>query len=1392
MPTGDTPRVLGTLAGLDDARLETGVIVGGRFCIVGDRRTLDETTVVPVTDLARKLGDAASQHRLELHLLPVAREPRAEARLRRACAIESHVQPRVFALERAGDRFVLVCEPVAGRTLDDAPTLALRKLAALGVQLASLLAQLHAANVDGVRFSREMLRLDDGHLGLDRFTHLLPVGNEAPAEIPAQQRDVAALIELLRSLAGPELELTLGVSTSATELREQLMQLGELPPAPQLPGEPPFVGRSRALGELGRGLDQAQIAQPTALVVQGQRGVGKSRLLSQFVAARAAADDAIVLTGAWQEHSADSRGGLLNALEQLPEVLAELGLDERDDIRRRINRATRHLGAIVTRSAPSLGAVLRNVEELPPLELGEDFSRHTAVIADLLRSIGTPKRPLVLALDNLESIDASSAAVLKILTQSRPAHHTLVITGLRSEAGYEPDFDFQAIELAPLGVADIEQLLDDALPGEIADVHALSQTLWSISNGLPLAAWTNLRAWIDRGRLIRGLDDGVWRTRGRLRDDGSRLEVYDVFGARLAAATPRVRELALRIAVLGVELGASELAALARTGNIDEAIDDLIDRGILTRTAHGVRFPHDSIRELVFESFDEQQRRDAHAHAAELLIQQKAPVAQIAYHRDLALDPEASAETFDRLSRLHVDAGRERLAVYDLERARWHLERALEHSRDPEQRSLAAEGLADICLLLDDVDTAVSLYTAIIATSEPAHAVGTAAKAVAFLFSKSANTEARQLAHMALEVVSEPIPTSSIGKIAALIGSVFRSWFTNPKMDMSVRDPVCRLYSWLTIMSLVDDPLAMPMYVARGHWISKGLESGAAAMVRSIEGSMWAALGRYDKANEIFAAALAIAQRANDSWAQGWANHNWGHVSLLPSDRYEEGQDLLDDAIAAFRETGDVSISILSIMFKGLYGRDREPANVVLGWFEEAMATARRHGKFVATASLEALKLHVLARQGRTDLEERFVALASQIEADDMTGIERLMARVYLAHAAYEAKSWDIAVAQVRAGQDILGELPGIPEYCQELHLITVLVMLERPQPTAADRKLLRYATRKFRRAAKGSPRLRILAAHLDLQLAVHANELDKARRIASGIVAEFDVHENLHVTRMAHLTLSRLLKGENVLAAAEHDRVARNLGRRLGLQDRALLSEFSDVEEEVGMLALSIEGSLKLDESQHDLPPAGMLESASPPPAPRKRTTTSPPLDTQADVLEAWALTSTTPQYTVVGEIIEPVRGAVRGSLESNPLSIRCADPQLEVPISSGDLQILLINLLLACRDTVEPGVPIEAVLERETLDGPPRAAFEQLTSNGSQTPEPGPYLAVRVSAPSPTNHVPILNAYSTCERIVQNIGGHLSATADRKRVTLTARIPLGTGERPAASTMAELFSDD
>lgn len=1377
------PQDLGRLAAIDEGRLDAEVVVWGRFGVVGSRREYEHGIAVAVEDLDRKLGDPPG-HRLELHLLEL---PTDRARLRRACSIESRVQPHVYAIAEAGGKLVLLCEPAAGSPIASAlaltgtsgavgtATLDRAQLLAIATDLAGLLTKLHAASVHGVRFAARQLRVDDGQFSLDGFAHL--IGDPATPE-----RDVAALFELLRTLGGTSLGAEFSESvgakfTTTREAWEHLKSARQAEPSLgefELPTELPFVGRLSALETLEAGISQAHIAQPTVIVVTGDRGVGKSRLLREFVALHLGSKELLVLTGAGQVQSGDTRSGLLGALEQLSKVMSRLDPDERDDIRLRIDGATKHLGAILVRSAPALGSVLRHAEELPQLELGGDFSRHTAVIADVFKALGTRQRPLLLVLDNVEALDANSAAVLDIIAQSRPAHYTLVVLGLRAgAAGYRPQFGREDVHLKPLETEEVAELLSRTLAGDIADLPAVAQFLWSATKGLPLSLGATLRAWTEGGRLTRGAD-GIWRARRSLRGAiDEQPSVRDLVGTRLANADTGVRQFALECAVLGIEVRNELLGEF--TDSVDSVVRDLCDRGILLRTESSIRFSHDTIRELVLDSFSEPERRAAHQRVGKVLTKRNAPIAQLVYHRDLGFDADAATpEESNKLSRLHVDAGRDRLDVYDLERARWHLERALEHSQAPEQRGLAAEGLADICLLQEDLDTAVALYTAIIATASPIEAVRVAAKATQFLYGKNANADARQLGNMALEMAGEATPTSTMGKLRVIFTSLVRSWFGECKLDPQLRDGLCRLYNNMLYASLIDDPVAVPMYATRGRWVAIGLETGSAAVMRSLEAGLSTVLGFFKHADEVFVLSNRIAQKSKDAWAQGMVFHHWGGA-LLAVARYSDGQDRLDDGIAAFRETGDISIALISIFYKGVYGRDREHADKLLGWIEAGLTTGRRHGKRSAVLTLQSLKLHVLARQGRAELEEQLTAQAAATASSDVPGIERLVSNIELAYAYLELADLDQAMVHVTAAQVDADEMGGtVPEFCQEVHLVAALVLIARPMRTRAEQKKLNLAVRKFRRVLKRAPRLRVLGDMLDMKLALEVGNVISARHFASKIVSDFDTHENLHAARQAHRVLARLLKGEDVRASAQHEGLARNLGRRLGLLDHVLLSDFSEIGREVGIIALEEENSINLLESQHELPPAAMLV------APSSETAAQPGresafYDEQSDVLEAWAIGDLLTPRVSLGSILAPVPAAVSSSIVEQYLEIVCETPDLEVPFASPDVQILLINMLLACRDAAGPRITVSARLDETLITDSDELRQKRLT-------EPGRYLSIHVSARGSGNQVPVIGSFAACESAAQVLGGVLSASTDRGRVSLQVYLRLEVAPVAAA----------
>ncbi|NVB38677.1 AAA family ATPase [Pseudenhygromyxa sp. WMMC2535] len=1370
------PQDLGRRSEIDQDKLAPGVILWERFCVVEKARQGS----IPITDLERMLGRAPG-HLLELFLLELPPTTEERLRLRRALTVESRTQQRVYATIETGRELALISEPIGGRKLEHGPRMIgpagistvevdSRTLITLANDLSALLMRLHAAEVHGVAFSPDALWLEHGRLMLAGFDHLLD-------EARSPEEDLASLVGLLREVGGKAADPLLRPEPESTrELWKRVRALAGRgahdDDALELPAEPPFVGRQDVISSLGDGLSRAQIAQPTSLIIRGNRGVGKSRLLREFVTQRLEADDAFVLTGTWQPRSADTRGGLLGSLEQLASVIHSLEIGEQENILHRINRATRNLGAIVTRSAPSLGGVLRVMDELPQVELAGDFSRHTAVIADLLRSIGTQRRPLVLVLDNLENADSRSLAVLRLLCQPRPAHHTLVVAGLRDESrAYEPEFDAEIVDLQPLTTDEISLLLKQVLLGRIDDREGLADALLSVSNGYPLAIWANLRAWLDRGLLVHEAEDTTWRARKSLREEiDYEPDIRDLFGFRLAGAEPKVRALSLRMAVLGLELSMTSARALAEPEDgvdFDAAINDLVERGILTRTNRGVRFPHDSIRELVLESVDANQRREAHQRVAVLLSRQQAPIAQVVYHRDLGFDREAATpEEFDRLSTLHIEAGRDRLAIYDLERARWHLERALETSRDSDQRNLAAEALADVCLLMDDNHTAISLFTAIIAAADKLSAARAASKAIHFLFFNSSADSVQEIGDMALEVVGEPMPKTSFRKLLSVAWTAFISRFKSPPYSRDIRDTLCHMYPTLIAANVSSDPLLTMNYAFRALWMTKDLDTPSVASVLSFMGAIRATLGHYQAADRYFIQATEIAKQAQDSWSRGVTAHNWGHTSLLPSNRYEEGQDVLDDALGFFRETGDMSVALLTLAYKALFGRDREPPDTVLSWLDEAISTAHRNGRDSSLLSLHSIRMVILARQGRSDISVRIIDLSDGVQDNAIPVFDRIIGATQLALAALEIGERKLAYDLVVSGNQLIADMPGVPEFAQELYAATALVILGRQLPTREESKLLRRSLRKLKRGAKSSPRLSVMYELVQLKQAMADRDEPKIRSRASSIIGGYETHGNIYASREAHRALSQLLKVNDVLAAAEHERISRNLGRRLGFGEQALISEFSE-SMELGALGPVSSSSMSFEAPSASVPAAGMLDSTL---VEASHSSTSIVDGDHDEILKAWALSGEdVKNETELSEVIKPVKDALALTMSEAKLEISCPDPRQLIPLAASDLQVLLINLVLSARDAAGNDSEISVELERVNSEEPDQA---------------GRALMIRVHARGSGQQVPMIGGFSACESMLKNMGGELIASTGRARVNLVGRVPLKAPVTPSETS--------
>lgn len=179
---------------------------------------------------------------------------------------------------------------------------------------------------------------------------------------------------------------------------------------------PVFVGRAAELATLVAAFDAAAGGQSNTVFIGGEAGVGKSRLVDEFLA-HAAADNAQVLSGGALELGAE---GLPFApfSAALRELVRELGVD-----------AVKSLapeGTELSRLLPEVGGpVARDDTGWARGELFEAFLRLLERLAET--------RPVVLALEDLHWADRSTRELLVFLLRSLRTARVLLVATYRSD-----------------------------------------------------------------------------------------------------------------------------------------------------------------------------------------------------------------------------------------------------------------------------------------------------------------------------------------------------------------------------------------------------------------------------------------------------------------------------------------------------------------------------------------------------------------------------------------------------------------------------------------------------------------------------------------------------------------------------------------------------------------------------------------------------------------------------------------------------------------------------------------------------------------------------------------------------------------------------------------------
>ncbi len=505
------------------------------------------------------------------------------------------------------------------------------------------------------------------------------------------------------------------------------------------PGElvAPLVGRAEAFTQLAGSFQQARQGRPQAVLVEGEAGIGKTRLAHDF-GSWARAQGADVLSG-----QAFEMGGRLPyqpLVEALRQRLEEENAPEDllDDLW--LAELSRLLPELRVRY-PDLPAPTED-ELTARLRLFEAVAR----LMDALDQ----HAPLVLLLDDLQWVDGASLDLLRYLGRHWKGHSSrvLLLGTIRSE-GVElnpqlsadlsdlgRDLPITQIALQPLSQAETIQLLQtiagEAKPGTSSGgeqrehggavpatpeaepspasetkLSALGDFLFAHTGGQPLYLLETLKLFRDRQWLVPRLSaDGAWgleptgEMAAALVQEGSRralvpLSVRAMILARLARLKPPTRQLVHASAVLGNQATAKLLWQVAEVGVQAgvEGLEEAVGSGLLREEEAGVgrpgsyRFSHDLIRDVVYTELGAARRQVLHQHVLALLQTEGVAAAELAYHARAAGEAEAAY-------RYSMQAGDAALAVFAVEDAIGHYEQAhalLQQQRLMQTRLSASE-----------------------------------------------------------------------------------------------------------------------------------------------------------------------------------------------------------------------------------------------------------------------------------------------------------------------------------------------------------------------------------------------------------------------------------------------------------------------------------------------------------------------------------------------------------------------------------------------------------------------------------------------------------------------------------------------------------------------------
>ncbi|HEY1884516.1 MAG TPA: adenylate/guanylate cyclase domain-containing protein, partial [Roseiarcus sp.] len=388
----------------------------------------------------------------------------------------------------------------------------------------------------------------------------------------------------------------------------------------------PFVGRAEDLGVVDRRWERARAGEGQFVLIVGEPGIGKSRLVEEF---RARLGETRHSWIEWSSSQLLQNTPLHPVLEWGrarfggPDVPQERRLAELESVLTQVKLGKEQAALL----APLIDIPVPP-ERLATLSPEEVRRRQLAAMVEWAIA-GARIQPVVFVFEDLQWFDPTSIDLARALSDRGALAPILILATSRPE--FHPPWSLRphhsVISLTPLGEAHVQHMV-----AEVASQRALSpEVIKGISEragGVPLFVEEVTRLLLERGEA------------------GGLQAIPPTLQQSLAARLDRLGE-AREVAQIGAVLGRDFPYALLRVvGGVDDptlqsALDRLAEADLLVAEGAGpeanYRFKHALIQDAAYESLLKSRRQALHRCAAEVMRDEP---------ERAAAEPEAIAHHF--------------------------------------------------------------------------------------------------------------------------------------------------------------------------------------------------------------------------------------------------------------------------------------------------------------------------------------------------------------------------------------------------------------------------------------------------------------------------------------------------------------------------------------------------------------------------------------------------------------------------------------------------------------------------------------------------------------------------------------------------------------------------